>query len=90
MRDNIAKGGGEVYYLMGHTAGKEIFFIPTSNPKRMVIIDREAINFIGIIRNPSGKTQTLRWILASPIPVAEEKTWQPVSDKEKKEFEKLF
>ena len=92
MRDNIAKGGGEVYYLMGHTAGKEIFFIPTSNPKKMVIIDREAINFIGIVRDPSGKTQTLRWILAPPIPAAEdkEKTWQPISEKEKTEFEKLF
>ncbi|MBI3398321.1 MAG: hypothetical protein HY026_03695 [Deltaproteobacteria bacterium] len=92
MRDNITKGKGEVYYLMGHTAGKEIFFIPTANPKRMVIIDREAIDFIGIIRDPSGKTQTLRRILSPPIPAAEEKekTLQPVSGKEKKEFEKLF
>lgn len=90
MRDNITKGRGEVYYLMGHTAGKEIFFIPTSNPKRMVIIDREAINFIGIIRDPSGKPQTLRWILASPLPAAEEKTLKPILGKEKAEFEKLF
>lgn len=90
MRDNITKGRGEVYYLMGHTAGKEIFFIPTSSPKRMVIIDREAINFIGIIRDPSGKPQTLRWILASPLPAAEEKTLKPISGKEKAEFEKLF
>lgn len=90
MRDNITKGRGEVYYLMGHTAGKEIFFIPTSSPKRMVIIDREAINFIGIIRDPSGRPQTLRWILASPLPAAEEKTLKPISGKEKAEFEKLF
>lgn len=90
MRDNITKGRGEVYYLMGHTAGKEIFFIPTSNPKRMVIIYREAINFIGIIRDPSGRPQTLRWILASPLPAAEEKKLKSILGKEKAEFEKLF
>ena len=92
MRDDISKGSGDIYYLMGHTAGKEIFFIATSSPKKMAIIDREAVTFIGIIRNPSGKTQTLRWILAPPIPAAEdkEKTWQPISEKEKTEFEKLF
>lgn len=89
MRDNIAKGGGEVYYLMGHTAGKEIFFIPTSNPKKMVIIDRAAINFIGIVRNSSGKTQTLRWILSSPIP-AQKEIGQKVSEKEEKALENLF
>jgi hypothetical protein len=94
MRDNIAKGGGELYYIMGHTAGKQIFFIASSTPKEMIIIDREAVKFLGIIRNESGRPQTLRWILApaaTPSPPEQiEKTGKEISKEEKKEYEALF
>jgi hypothetical protein len=90
MRNSISKdSGGEIYFVMGHTAGKEIFFIAPSTPKKMIIIDREAVSFLGVVSEP-GKTQTLRRILIPPVRPVLSKEIKEASEKEQKEFKELF
>ena len=62
-RKSINEGGaGKVFYLMGHTSGKEVFFQAEKPPAKLILFDSEAVKFIRISRR-EGKPMTLRDIL---------------------------
>lgn len=62
-RDSINKGGkGEIYYLMGHTSGKEVFFQAEKPPAQFILFDSEAVKFIRFSKEGQ-KPMTLRDIL---------------------------
>lgn len=90
MRENIMTVSGEAYYLMGHTAGREIFFIAPSYNKEIVIVDRGAITFLKIEGKGPGLHTIRNIINLQPQPFAPMQTLQTPSDKEKKELKTLL
>jgi hypothetical protein len=62
-RKSINEGGlRKVFYLMGHTSGKEVFFQAETPPAKLILFDSEAVKFIRISRRGE-KPITLRDIL---------------------------
>jgi hypothetical protein len=62
-RDSVNRGGaGKIYYMMGHTSGKEVFFQAEKPPAQLILFDSEAVKFIRISRE-GHKPMTLRDIL---------------------------
>ena len=60
--DKAYDSAGKVFYLMGHTSGKEVFFQAEKPPAKLILFDSEAVKFIRISRR-EGKPMTLRDIL---------------------------
>jgi len=60
-RNSVNKGGGgKIYYQMGYTSGKEVFFQGDATPAQLILFDCAAVKFIRIARMGSN---TLRGIL---------------------------
>lgn len=68
MQQNINNGTKDLYWVMGHTSGKEVFFVSTGSPKQTILLDRGSITFLGVVRNEVVATNTLRSILAPTTP----------------------
>jgi len=59
----IIGGARSVYYLMGHTSGKEVFFQSEKPPAELILLDAEAVKFLRISKEVQSQPMTLRSIL---------------------------
>jgi len=55
--------GDRIYYLMGHTSGKEVLFRSEEPPAQLVLFDSEAVKFINLASEVREKPMTLRTVL---------------------------
>lgn len=65
LRKNISEPGGSRYFLMGHTEGKDIFFLYPSTTRELVMIDSKAMKLIGLSGKKGALIRSLRALLDS-------------------------
>ncbi len=63
-RNAVNEGGARsIYYLMGHTSGKEVFFQSEKPPAELVLLDSEAVKFLRISKEVQWQPMTIRSVL---------------------------